>query len=62
MILATAASIVAGFDVVEFLAVYAAVYTAGAVYLAIAAYRGPVRAASAVASPHWRAAEPAAAR
>jgi len=63
MILATAAAIAAGFGVVEFLAAYAAVYAAGTLYLAVAAYRGPVRAASAVAAPHWqRAAETAAAR
>jgi hypothetical protein len=46
MIAATAFAVALKFDVVEFLAVYAAVYTAGAMYLALAAYRGPIRAAS----------------
>jgi O-antigen/teichoic acid export membrane protein len=64
MVAATAIAVVAGLTIVEFLGVYAAVYSAGALYLAVAAYRGPILAA---ASPHgaakWkRAAEPAAAR
>jgi O-antigen/teichoic acid export membrane protein len=64
MVLATAIAVVAKLTIVEFLGVYAAVYTAGALYLTVAAYRGPILAA---ASPHgaaiWkRAAEPAAAR
>jgi O-antigen/teichoic acid export membrane protein len=64
MVVATAIAVVADLTIVEFLGVYAAVYTAGALYLAVAAYRGPILAA---ASPHgaakWkRAAEPAAAR
>jgi O-antigen/teichoic acid export membrane protein len=63
MILATAVAVAAKFDVVEFLAAYAVVYSAGALYLAIAAFRGPIRAASPHGSPQWqRAAEPAAAR
>ena len=45
MIVATAISVAVKFDVVGFLVVYALVYTAGALYLAIAAYRGPIRAA-----------------
>jgi O-antigen/teichoic acid export membrane protein len=64
MVLATAIAVVAKLTIVAFLGAYAAVYTAGALYLAVAAYRGPILAA---ASPHgmakWkRAAEPAAAR
>jgi hypothetical protein len=64
MVAATAIAVVARLTIVEFLGVYAAVYSAGALYLAVAAYRGPILAA---ASPHgavkWkRAAEPAAAR
>jgi hypothetical protein len=64
MVVATAIAVIAGLTIVEFLGVYAAVYTAGALYLAVAAYRGPILAA---APPHdaakWkRAAEPAAAR
>jgi O-antigen/teichoic acid export membrane protein len=63
MIAATAISVVVKFDIVEFLAVYAAVYTVGALYLAIAAFRGPIRAASPPGSQKWkRATEPAAAR
>jgi O-antigen/teichoic acid export membrane protein len=63
MIVATAIAVAARLDVVQFLGVYAAVYTAGALYLAVAAYRGPVRAAAANGAPQWqRAAEPAAAR
>jgi len=46
MIIATAISVAANFDVVEFLAAYGVVYTAGALYLAVAACRGPIRAAS----------------
>jgi hypothetical protein len=64
MVAATAIAVVARATIVEFLGVYTAVYSAGALYLAVAAYRGPILAA---ASPHgatkWkRAAEPAAAR
>jgi hypothetical protein len=64
MVAATAIVVVAKLTIVEFLGAYAAVYSAGALYLAVAAYRGPILAA---ASPHdaakWkRAAEPAAAR
>lgn len=63
MIIATAIAVAAKLDVVQFLGVYAAVYAAGALYLAVAACRGPVRAASAREAPQWqRAAEPAAAR
>jgi hypothetical protein len=63
MIVATAITVVAKLDVVQFLGVYATVYTAGALYLAVAAYRGPVRAAAAHDTPEWqRAAEGAAAR
>jgi hypothetical protein len=63
MVIATAVAVLAKFDVVAFLAVYAAVYTAGALYLVVAAYRGPIRAASPHGAPKWkRAAEPAAAR
>jgi hypothetical protein len=63
MIIATAVAVAAKLDVVEFLGVYAAVYTAGALYLAIAAIRGPIHAASAPGQEKWkRAAEPAAAR
>jgi O-antigen/teichoic acid export membrane protein len=46
MIAATAWSVAAEFDIVGFLAAYAAVYTAGALAMAIAALRGPVRAAA----------------
>jgi putative Ca2+/H+ antiporter (TMEM165/GDT1 family) len=63
MMLATAIAVVAGLSIVEFLGVYAAVYTAGALYLAVAAYRGPILAASPRGAMKWkRAAEPAAAR
>jgi hypothetical protein len=63
MIVATAIAVAARLDVVQFLGVYAAVYTAGALYLAVAAYRGPVRAASMRGAPQrHRAAERAAAR
>jgi O-antigen/teichoic acid export membrane protein len=63
MILATAISIAAKFDIVGFLAVYTVVYTAGALYLAIAAYRGPIRAALPHGTQKWkRAAASATAR
>jgi O-antigen/teichoic acid export membrane protein len=64
MVLATAIAVAAKLTIVEFLGVYAAVYSAGALYLAIAAYRGPIlAAASPLAAAKWkRAAEPAAAR
>ena len=63
MVLATAAAVIAKLTVVAFLGVYAAVYTAGALYLAVAAYRGPILAASPHGVAKWnRAAEPAAAR
>jgi len=64
MVAATTIAVVAGLTIVEFLGVYAAVYTAGALYLAVAAYRGPIlAAASPLAAAKWkRAAEPAAAR
>jgi hypothetical protein len=54
MIAATAVSVVAKLNIVEFLAVYTAVYTAGALYLAFASYRGPVRAASPHQTPGWK--------
>jgi hypothetical protein len=53
MIAATAIAIAAGLNVVEFLGVYAAVYAAGALYLAVAAYRGPVRAAATRGAALW---------
>jgi hypothetical protein len=53
MIVATAIAVAAKLDVVAFLGVYAAVYTAGALYLAVAAFRGPIRAASAHGAPRW---------
>jgi O-antigen/teichoic acid export membrane protein len=67
MVAATAVAVAAGFDIVEFLAVYAAVYTGGALALAAAAYFGPIHAASLQRSESgsqiWkRAAEEAAAR
>jgi len=46
MVVATVIAIAARLDLVGFLALYAAVYTAGAVGLAIAAVRGPIRAAA----------------
>src|SRR5579863_2758066 len=46
MIGATVFAYAAGFDLVEFLALYAAIYAAGAVALAIAAVYGPIRAAT----------------
>lgn len=46
MIVATAVSFIAGYRLVGFLAAYAAVYTAGAIALAIAAAYGPIRAAA----------------
>jgi len=64
MVLATAIAVAAKLTIVAFLGVYAAVYSAGALYLAVAAYRGPIlAAASPLAAAKWkRAAEPAAAR
>jgi hypothetical protein len=63
MVIATAIAVAGNLTVVAFLGVYAAVYTAGALYLAVAAYRGPVLAASSSGAAKWqRAAEPAAAR
>jgi O-antigen/teichoic acid export membrane protein len=67
MVAATAVAVAAGFDIVEFLAAYAAVYTGGALALAAAAYSGPIHAASLQSSTSgwqiWkRAAEEAAAR
>ena len=64
MVVATAIAVVARLTIVEFLGAYAAVYTAGALYLAVAAYRGPVLAvALPLGAAKWkRAAEPAAAR
>jgi O-antigen/teichoic acid export membrane protein len=63
MIVATAISVTVKFDIVEFLAVYAAVYTGGALYLAVAAFRGPIRAASSHETENWKhVAEPVAAR
>jgi hypothetical protein len=64
MVVATAIAVVAKLTIVEFLGGYAAVYTAGALYLAATAYRGPILAASSpLAAAKWkRAAEPAAAR
>jgi O-antigen/teichoic acid export membrane protein len=44
MIVIIVISVIAKFDIVGFLAAYAAVYTAGAICLAIAAIRGPIRA------------------
>ncbi|MFZ3227004.1 MAG: hypothetical protein WB772_17800 [Xanthobacteraceae bacterium] len=46
MIAATVFAYAAGFDLVEFLALYAAIYAAGAVALTIAAVYGPIRAAA----------------
>ena len=46
MLAATVLAFVAGFDLVGFLAVYAAVYAAGALALTIAAAYGPIRAAA----------------
>ena len=54
MIAATAISVVAKLNIVEFLAVYTAVYTAGALYLVVAAYRGPIRAASPHQAPNLK--------
>jgi len=56
MIVATAVSIAAKFDIVEFLGAYAAIYAGGALCLAIAALRGPIRAASPGGSPKWKSA------
>ncbi len=61
MIAATAISVVAKLDIVEFLAVYTAVYTAGALYLVAAAYRGPFRAASPHQAPNLKPSAQAAA-
>jgi O-antigen/teichoic acid export membrane protein len=47
MIGVTALSVAAKFDIVGFLAAYAAVYSCGALCLAVAAVRGPIRAAAA---------------
>jgi O-antigen/teichoic acid export membrane protein len=46
MVLATGLTVLAKFDIVGFLAAYAAVYAAGSVCLVIAAVRGPIRAAA----------------
>lgn len=46
MALATALSVAAKFDIVEFLAAYTAVFAAGALCFAVAAIMGPVRAAA----------------
>lgn len=46
MLVATPCTFAAGFDLVGFLAVYAAVYALGAVTLTIAAVYGPIRAAA----------------
>jgi hypothetical protein len=46
MVAATVFAYAAGFDLVEFLALYAAIYAAGAVALTIAAVYGPIRAAA----------------
>ena len=46
MLVATLFAFVAGFGLVGFLAIYAAVYAAGAVTLTIAAVYGPIRAAA----------------
>ena len=46
MLVATLFAFAAGFDLVGFLAVYAAVYAVGAVALTIAAVYGPIRAAA----------------
>jgi len=54
MIAATAISVVAKLNIVEFLAVYTAVYTAGALYLVVAAYRGPICAASPHQAPNLK--------
>jgi O-antigen/teichoic acid export membrane protein len=61
MIVATAASVAAKFDIVAFLGVYTAVYAAGALCLAIAAWRGPLRAAGSVTMPKWQSAADSAA-
>lgn len=46
MIVITAVSAIAKFDIVGFLTAYAAVYATGAVFLTIAAINGPIRAAA----------------
>jgi hypothetical protein len=53
MIVTTAIAVAARLDVVQFLGAYAVVYAAGALYLAVAAFRGPVRAAVAHHGPQW---------
>lgn len=59
-----AIAVVVKLTVVAFLGAYAAVYTAGALYLAVAAYRGPfLTDASPLGAAKWKcAAELAAAR
>jgi O-antigen/teichoic acid export membrane protein len=52
MLLITALSAVAKFDIVGFLTAYAAVYSLGAVCFAIAAVRGPIRATAAHSERH----------
>jgi hypothetical protein len=52
MMLATALSIAAGFDIVGFIAAYAVVFTASAFLLAAAAVAGPIRAASGFAGAY----------
>jgi len=46
MVMAMTVSILAKFDIVGFLAAYAAVYTGGALYYVAAVIRGPIRAAA----------------
>ena len=50
-VIANGIAFVAGFSLVGFLAVYAAVYAAGAVALTIAAVYGPIRAAAVEPGP-----------
>jgi O-antigen/teichoic acid export membrane protein len=52
MIVITALSAVAKFDIVSFLTAYTVVYSAGAVCLAIAAVRGPIHATAIHSGPH----------
>jgi O-antigen/teichoic acid export membrane protein len=52
MIVITALSAVAKFDIVSFLTAYTVVYSAGAVCLAIAAVRGPIHATAIHSEPH----------
>jgi len=47
MVAATALAVLGGLNIVGFIAAYAAVYTTGAISYAVAAARGPIRAASA---------------